>query len=84
MVQAREKVMLLELSSILKPAGSKVFRVVYVTVDGGVFGEEKPVTVSPMTELLKLPTTLMVLAVRDVQVPVKSMKALQDRLVAVK
>lgn len=83
-MHANENVMLVELSSILKPAGSKVLRVVYVSVEGGVFGEEKPVTVSPMTELLKLPTTLMELAVRVVQVPVKSMNALHDRLVAVK
>lgn len=76
--------MLLELSSILKPAESKVLSVVYVSVEGGVFGEEKPVMVSPMTELLKLPVTLMELVVREVHVPVKSIKALQERLVAVK
>ncbi len=83
-VQASEKEILLELSSILNPPASKELSVENEAVAGGTDGDVNPVTVNPITELLKLPVILRVFAVSEVQVAAKSMKALHVRLVAVK
>jgi hypothetical protein len=83
-VQASEKEILLELSSILNPPASKELSVENEAVAGGTDGDVNPVTVNPITELLKLPVILRVFAVSEVQVAAKSMKALQVKLVAVK
>jgi hypothetical protein len=83
-VQPREKVILLRLSSIFAPDGSKDANVVYVTVEGGVAGDEKPETVKPITELLNVPVILKVLEVTYEQVARKSLKEVQLKLLTVK
>ena len=66
------------LSSILKPEESKEFNTVQVVLGGTKLGDVKPVTVNPMTELLKLPLTFSELEDIDVQEAEKSIKELHE------
>ena len=83
-MQARANEIVLEFSSILNPLLSKELMAAKVLVEGAVVGAEKPSTVSPMTELLKLPSTRRVSLANTEQLPVKSTKAEQVRAPAVK
>ena len=56
----------------------------YVVVVWAVTGDEKPATLSPITELLKVPAIFRVLLETEEQFPTKLIKLLQVRLPTVK
>ena len=66
------------------PLLSKEFTTAKVAVEGAAVGEEKPYTVNPITELLKVPSTLIVSLASTEQLPVKSTKAEQVSVPATK
>lgn len=57
---------------------------VKVVPEGAVVIEEKPLTVNPITELLKTPSTLSVLLEIEEQFPTKLRKLVQERVPIVK